>query len=71
VKPDHVGTTNATKPDNLGTLDYAHLRVPLPKELTGSGIFTKQSSRRWPEAYFLMVRRVRCDAISAMRWIGD
>jgi hypothetical protein len=59
VKPGQVGTTNATKPDNLGTLDYAHLRVPLPKDLTNSGIFTKQGNRKWPEAYFLMVCRTR------------
>jgi hypothetical protein len=56
VKPGQVGTTNATKPDNLGVLDYAHLRVPLPKDLSNSGIFIKQKDRKWPEAYFLMVR---------------
>ncbi|KAK5165111.1 uncharacterized protein LTR77_009208 [Saxophila tyrrhenica] len=56
VKADHVGTTNATKPDNLGKLDYAHLRIPLPGDLTNSGIFTKQGNRKWPEAYFLMRR---------------
>ncbi|KAK4574655.1 hypothetical protein LTR86_001496 [Recurvomyces mirabilis] len=56
VKPGQVGTSNATKPDNLGTLEYAHLRVPLPKDLSGSGIFHKGSSRKWPEAYFLMRR---------------
>ena len=58
VKPGQVGTSNATKPDNLGVLDYAHLRVPLPKDLNGSGIFLKQSNRKWPESYFLMVRRL-------------
>lgn len=57
VKPGQVGTSNATKPDNLGVLDYAHLRVPLPKDLSDSGIFMKQSNRKWPESYFLMVRR--------------
>lgn len=56
VKPGQVGTTNATKPDNLGVLDYAHLRVPLPRDLNGSGIFARQANRKWPEAYFLMVR---------------
>lgn len=56
VKPGQVGTTNATKPDNLGVLDYAHLRVPLPRDLSNSGIFVKQANRKWPEAYFLMVR---------------
>lgn len=57
VKPGQVGTSNATKPGNLGTLDYAHLRVPLPKDLSNSGIFIKQSNRKWPESYFLMVRK--------------
>lgn len=57
VKPGQVGTSNATKLENLGVLDYAHLRVPLPKDLTGSGIFARQPNRKWPEAYFLMVRR--------------
>ncbi|KAK5732652.1 hypothetical protein LTR17_010333 [Elasticomyces elasticus] len=56
VKPGQVGTSNATKPDNLGTLEYAHLRVPLPKDLSGSGIFSKGANRKWPEAYFLMRR---------------
>lgn len=56
VKPGQVGTSNATKAENLGVLDYAHLRVPLPKDLTGSGIFQKGANRKWPEAYFLMVR---------------
>lgn len=60
VKPGQVGTSNATKPDNLGTLDYAHLRVPLPKDLNTSGIFLKQSNRKWPESYFLMVRGGSC-----------
>ncbi|KJX94978.1 apses transcription factor like protein [Zymoseptoria brevis] len=56
VKPGQVNTSNATKPDNLGTLDYAHLRVPLPKDLSGSGIFLRGANRKWPEAYFLMRR---------------
>ncbi|KAK5107587.1 hypothetical protein LTR62_000981 [Meristemomyces frigidus] len=56
VKPGQVGTSNATDPKNLGTLEYAHLRVPLPRDLTGTGIFTKNASRKWPEAYFLMRR---------------
>jgi len=65
VKPGQVGTSNATKPDNLGTLEYAHLRVPLPKDLSGSGIFHKGSGRKWPEAYFLMVSVSFC---MAMGW---
>lgn len=39
--------------------DYAHLRVPLPKDLQGSGIFTLQRNHHYPEAYFLMVRNKR------------
>lgn len=57
VKPGQVGTSNATKPDNLGVLDYAHLRVPLPKDLGTSGIFSRGSNRKFPESYFLMVSR--------------
>ncbi|EME78408.1 uncharacterized protein MYCFIDRAFT_98822, partial [Pseudocercospora fijiensis CIRAD86] len=56
VKPGQIGTSNATKLENLGFLDYAHLRVPLPKDLTGSGVFQRGSNRKWPEAYFLMRR---------------
>lgn len=76
VKPGQVGSSNATKPENLGelaqdgetpshedyanatmsgVLDYAHLRVPLPSDLSTSGIFTKGPNRKYPEAYFLMV----------------
>lgn len=55
VKPGQVGLSNATKLDNLGVLDYAHLRVPLPKDLTSSGIFSRGSNRKYPESYFLMV----------------
>lgn len=40
----------------MGTFDYAHLRVPLPKDLTGSGIFSLNRSAAFPESYFLMVR---------------
>ncbi|OQO05651.1 hypothetical protein B0A48_09743 [Cryoendolithus antarcticus] len=56
VKPGQVNTSNATKPDNLGVLDYAHLRVPLPSDLSSSGIFAKGSNRKYPDAYFLMRR---------------
>jgi len=59
VKPGQVNTVNATKPDNLGMFDYAHLRVPLPKDLQGSGIFALQRNQHYPEAYFLMVRNTR------------
>ncbi|KAF2744201.1 hypothetical protein M011DRAFT_408831 [Sporormia fimetaria CBS 119925] len=56
VKPGLVGVTSATKSENLGTFDYAHLRVPLPKDLSGSGIFTLKASASYPESYFLMRR---------------
>ncbi|KAF2723890.1 hypothetical protein K431DRAFT_242192 [Polychaeton citri CBS 116435] len=56
VRPGQVGTSNATKPNNLGTLDYAHLRVPLPPSLEGTGIFSKFKNGKWPESYFLMRR---------------
>lgn len=56
AKPGIVAVANATKPDNLGTFDYAHLRVPLPKDLSGSGIFTLTRSSTFPESYFLMRR---------------
>ncbi|KAF1964609.1 apses transcription factor-like protein [Bimuria novae-zelandiae CBS 107.79] len=39
-----------------GTFDYAHLRVPLPKDLTGSEIFALKNMSAYPESYFLMRR---------------
>lgn len=56
VRPGQVGITNASKVDNLGTFDYAHLRVPLPKDLSGSGVFSLTKSTSYPESYFLMRR---------------
>lgn len=56
VKPGTVGVANASKAENLGTFDYAHLRVPLPKDLSGSGIFTLKTTTSYPESYFLMRR---------------
>jgi hypothetical protein len=56
VKAGAAGIANATKADNLGVFDYAHLRVPLPKDLSGSGIFTLGRNTAYPESYFLMVR---------------
>lgn len=42
--------------------DYAHLRVPLPKDLKGSGIFGLQKNQTYPESYFLMVRHLSTPA---------
>lgn len=55
VDPGQVGTSNATKIENLGKFDYAHLRVPLPKDLKGSGVFGGSRNSTPPDAYFLMV----------------
>ncbi|KAJ5246291.1 hypothetical protein N7468_001274 [Penicillium chermesinum] len=64
VKPGQVGTSNATKPENLGLFEYAHLRAPLPKDLKGSEIFPSHSSQQHPETYFLM-RRSKDGFVSA------
>ena len=42
--------------ENLGTFEYAHLRAPLPEDLTGSEIFAGQQNLAHPETYFFMVR---------------
>ena len=59
VKPGQVGTSNATKPENLGIFEYAHLRAPLPKDLKGSEIFQTTSTQGPPETYFLMVGKAK------------
>lgn len=56
VKPGQVGVNSATKPENLGLFDYAHLRAPLPDNLKGSEIFAPHQNQSPPESYFLMVR---------------
>ncbi|KAJ5654102.1 hypothetical protein N7490_001105 [Penicillium lividum] len=64
VKSNQVGTSNATKPENLGLFEYAHLRAPLPKDLKGSEIFPSHNSQQHPETYFLM-RRSKDGFVSA------
>ncbi|EXJ84433.1 hypothetical protein A1O3_05101 [Capronia epimyces CBS 606.96] len=64
VKPGQVGTSNATKAENLGPFEYAHLRAPLPDDLTGSEIFSTQQNQPHPEGYFLM-RRSKDGFVSA------
>ncbi|TID25638.1 putative apses transcription factor protein [Venturia nashicola] len=56
VKSGAVGLSPSTSPANLGKFDYAHLRVPLPKSLNGSGVHKPQKAGLVPESYFLMRR---------------
>ncbi|PWY84880.1 apses transcription factor [Aspergillus heteromorphus CBS 117.55] len=64
VKPTQIGTSNATKPENLGPFEYAHLRAPLPRDLKGSEIFPSHVPQQHPETYFLM-RRSKDGFVSA------
>ncbi|CAG7941158.1 unnamed protein product [Penicillium salamii] len=64
VKPSQIGTSNATKRENLGVFEYAHLRAPLPKDLKGSEIFPSHTLAQQPETYFLM-RRSKDGFVSA------
>jgi hypothetical protein len=64
VKPSQIGTSNATKKENLGVFEYAHLRAPLPRDLKGSEIFPSHTSAQTPETYFLM-RRSKDGFVSA------
>ncbi|KAB8257314.1 hypothetical protein BDV32DRAFT_85204 [Aspergillus pseudonomiae] len=64
VRPTVIGTSNATKPENLGPFEYAHLRVKLPRDLKGSEIFPSHNTQQQPETYFLM-RRSKDGYVSA------
>ncbi|KAI9712867.1 MAG: hypothetical protein M1828_001536 [Chrysothrix sp. TS-e1954] len=57
VKTGQVGTSNATRPANLGLFDYVHLRAPLPQNLNGSEILLPaRPGDPYPRHYFLMRR---------------
>ena len=57
AKSGQVGISNTNKADKVAMFEYAHLRVPLPKGLEGSGIFTEPA----PSTYFLMVARTHSE----------
>ncbi|KAL6719288.1 hypothetical protein ACLMJK_003527 [Lecanora helva] len=65
VKPGQVGTSNATKPENLGPFDYAHLRAPLPKDLDGSEIHAHHPSTPMPPRFYFLMRRSSDGFVSA------
>lgn len=71
VKPGLVNSSNATKPENLGVFEYAHLRAPLPKDLKGSEIFPSHTSAQQPETYFLMVSDTRTTGEGACWPVAD
>ncbi|KAI4254571.1 MAG: hypothetical protein LQ352_003010 [Teloschistes flavicans] len=56
VKSGQVGTSNATKKDNLGLFDYAHLKIPFPPDFEGSEIHPHHARHGPPRSYFLMRR---------------
>ncbi|KAL8911306.1 MAG: hypothetical protein Q9171_003514 [Xanthocarpia ochracea] len=56
VKDGMVGTSNATKKENLGLFNYAHLKVPFPPEFKGSEIHPHHPKHGYPSSYFLMRR---------------
>ncbi|KAL8712953.1 MAG: hypothetical protein Q9220_002811 [cf. Caloplaca sp. 1 TL-2023] len=58
VKPGQVGTSNATKKENLGLFDYAHLKVPFPTDFKGSEIHPHHAKHGPPSSYFLMRRSI-------------
>ncbi|KAL9054121.1 MAG: hypothetical protein Q9206_003675 [Seirophora lacunosa] len=59
VRTNQVGTSNATKKENLGPLDYAYLKIPFPENFKGSEIHPHTAKHGPPTSYFLMVRESR------------
>ncbi|KAL8753223.1 MAG: hypothetical protein Q9199_005192 [Rusavskia elegans] len=56
VRAGAVGTSNATKRENLGLFNYAHLKVPFPESFKGSEIHPHHPKHGPPTSYFLMRR---------------
>ncbi|KAL8854329.1 MAG: hypothetical protein Q9221_000815 [Calogaya cf. arnoldii] len=56
VRAGVVGTSNATKRENLGLFNYAHLKVPFPESFKGSEIHPHHPKHGPPTSYFLMRR---------------
>ncbi|KAL8800825.1 MAG: hypothetical protein Q9182_004885 [Xanthomendoza sp. 2 TL-2023] len=56
VKAGAIGTSNATKKENLGLFNYAHLKVPFPVDFKGSDIHPHHPKHGPPRSYFLMRR---------------
>ncbi|KAL8673955.1 MAG: hypothetical protein Q9168_001650 [Polycauliona sp. 1 TL-2023] len=56
VRAGAVGTSNATKRENLGLFNYAHLKVPFPENFKGSEIHPHHPKHGPPNSYFLMRR---------------
>lgn len=56
VRTSQIGTSNATKKENLGLLDYVYLKIPFPGDFKGSEIHPHIPNHGLPTSYFLMRR---------------
>ncbi|KAL8972828.1 MAG: hypothetical protein Q9197_002613 [Variospora fuerteventurae] len=56
VRTNQIGTSNATRKENLGLLDYAYLKIPFPENFKGSDIHPHTAKHGPPTSYFLMRR---------------
>ncbi|KAL8940922.1 MAG: hypothetical protein Q9211_002041 [Gyalolechia sp. 1 TL-2023] len=56
VRTGQIGTSNATKKENLGLLDYVYLKIPFPDNFGGSEIHPHIPNHGPPTSYFLMRR---------------